>query len=84
MRTTITLDGDNVAAVRRLMRERGMTFKQAVNESIRAGVLPRVAGAAFHTEAVSMGVPAVSLDKALQIAADLEDEEIVRKLGLRQ
>lgn len=84
MRTTITLDADTDAAVRRLMRERGMTFKQAVNESIRAGVMPRIDAPGFHTEAVSMGVASVSLDKALQIAADLEDEEIIRKLALRK
>jgi hypothetical protein len=29
-----------------------------------------------------MGVPRVPLDKALQLAAQLEDEEIVRKLAL--
>ena len=33
MRTTITLDPDTDEAVRRLMRDRGLSFKQAVNEA---------------------------------------------------
>lgn len=31
MRTTVTLDAESGAIVRRLMRERGLTFKQALN-----------------------------------------------------
>jgi len=31
-----------------------------------------------------MGAPSVSIDKALCLAAELEDEEIIRKLGLRK
>ena len=43
MRTTVTLDPDTEDVIRRLMRDRGLTFKQAVNEAIPrlvdAGVL---------------------------------------------
>jgi len=38
MRTTVTLDPDTRLLVERAMRERGLTFKQAVNEAIRAGL----------------------------------------------
>ena len=38
MRTTITLDPDVHALVERAMRERGLSFKEAVNEAIRAGL----------------------------------------------
>jgi hypothetical protein len=31
-----------------------------------------------------MGVPRVDLDKALALAAELEDEEILRKMALRK
>ena len=37
MRTTVTLDPDTDALVRRLMRERSISFKEAVNAAIRAG-----------------------------------------------
>lgn len=31
----------------------------------------------------SLGVPTVNLDRALQLAGDLEDEEIAHAMGLR-
>jgi hypothetical protein len=84
MKTTITLDPDNDAAVRRLMRERGLTFKQAVNEAIRQGFSARSSGPAFRTKTFSMGPPRTPIDKALGLAAELEDEEIIRKLAVRK
>lgn len=84
MRTTITLDEDSHAIVRRLMRERGLTFKQAVNEAIRAGAMPRTRRAAARTRAFDMGAPRVDIDKALRLAAGLEDDELIRKLTIRK
>jgi hypothetical protein len=84
MRTTVTLDPDTDAAVRKLMRERGLSFKEAVNAAIRAGAAPRAKRPHFDTPTFAMGAPSVSIDKALRLAADLEDEEIIRKLGLRK
>lgn len=81
MRTTVTLDDDVEAMVRRTMREKGLSFKEAVNEAIRAGLKPRVRRfPTAWTTPSDMGVPAVSLDRALQLAAELEDEELVRKI----
>ena len=36
----------------------------------------------FRTETASMGLPTVNLDKALQLAGELEDEELIRKQRL--
>jgi hypothetical protein len=83
MRTTITLDPDTAALVQRRMRERGVSFKQAVNEAIRAGLTGGTAGAApFRTRTSDLGRPGVDLDRALQVAADIEDAELVRKMRL--
>jgi hypothetical protein len=82
MRTTVTLDPDTDAVIRRLMRERRLTFKQALNAAIRAGTRARSAEPLEYTVPKHMGVPRVPLDKALQLAAQLEDEEIVRKLAV--
>lgn len=85
MRTAITLEPDAGAIVRRLMRDRGMTFKQAVNEAIRAGVAPTFRRRQrFRTPAFDMGAPLVPVDRALRLAADLEDEELIRKLASRK
>ena len=78
MRTTVSLDPDTAALIRRRMRERGISFKQALNEAIRAGA-DENRGAPFRTATARMGVPAVNLDRALQLAAELEDDELVRK-----
>lgn len=78
MRTTVTLDPDTAALIRRRMRERGIPFKQALNEAIRAGA-DENREVPFRTATAALGVPAVNLDRALQLAAALEDEELVRK-----
>ena len=80
MRTTITLDPDTAALVKSYMRKRGVSFKEAVNAAIRAGLAPKQRSRPFRTQVAAMGVPAVNLDRALQLAAELEDEELVRKM----
>lgn len=79
MRTTVTLDPDSEQIIRRRMREQGMSFKEAVNDAIRRSVVGRSAEP-FRTKTYSMGESSVNLDRALQIAADLEDEELIRKM----
>lgn len=78
MRTTVTLDPDTAQIVRRLMRERGLSFKQALNDAIRSGA--RSSPERFETATAAMGQPTVNLDKALQLAAELEDDDLVRKM----
>lgn len=79
MRTTVTLDDDTVALIRRRMRDRGASFETALNEAIRAGAEGRPAPAPFVTLTADLGVPTVNLDCALAIAADLEDEKLIRR-----
>jgi hypothetical protein len=80
MRTTVTLDPDTEQMVRRRMREHGVSFKQALNDAIRSGDAQAASRRRFRTETTPMGESRVNLDRALQIAADLEDDELVRKL----
>lgn len=82
MRTTITLDADTAALVQRKMRDERTSFKQAVNDAIRAGLGAAEQRAPYRTRTAAMGVPSVNLDRALQVAAELEDEEFVRKMRL--
>jgi hypothetical protein len=80
VRTTVTLDPDVEQIVRRRMAERGVSFKEALNDAIRSGIRSAGATAPFHTETAAMGESRVSLDRALQIAGNVEDDELVRKL----
>lgn len=77
MRTTVTLDPDTEQLVRRRMAERGVSFKQALNDALRDAMAPR--SAPFHTPSRDLGVPTVNLDRALALAGELEDEELLRK-----
>ncbi len=78
-RTTVTLDADTESAIRRRMVERGQSFKQALNDLIRAGQ-SGPSDEAFQTQTASLGRSRVNLDRALQLAADLEDDELIRKV----
>ena len=84
MRTTVTLDADVEAKLRTAMRERGVSFKVALNEAVRAGLNgPSPAARRFRMKTAPLGArPGVNLDKALRLAGEMEDEEIIRKREL--
>jgi hypothetical protein len=86
MRTTVTLDPDVEALIQTAMKERGISFKEAVNASIRAGFpQTRRSRRPFVQQTFSMGAePYFRWDKALATADAMEDEEVVRKLALHK
>jgi hypothetical protein len=85
MRTTVTLDPDVAATLKAVARERGISFKQALNGAVRAGLGQRRKAAAFRQYTQPMGLrPGFNLDKALHLAGALEDEELVRRLERRK
>lgn len=55
-------------------------FKRALNDAIRDGAAGQRPRADFHTPTFSMGVPLVDLDRALQLAGELEDDELARRV----
>jgi hypothetical protein len=81
MRTTVTLDPDVEAKLREVARERGISFKEALNNAVRAGLMATRGTREYRTPSRSLGLrPGINLDKALQVAADLEDAEIAHEL----
>jgi hypothetical protein len=86
MRTTVTLDADVAQKLKAAARRQGISFKQALNQAVRAGLGPaRRSGRRFTLPTHPMALrPGVNLDKALSLATALEDEELVRKLELRK
>jgi hypothetical protein len=81
VRTTVTLDPDVEARLREVARERGISFKEALNNAVRAGLMAARSPREYRTPSRSLGLrPGINLDKALHIAADLEDEEIAHEL----
>ena len=87
MRTTVTLEPDTDALVKQLMRERGLTFKQAVNEAIRRGLARggERGSRTFRTPTFPMGpTEGLGLERALVTAGELEDDELARRIATRK
>lgn len=86
LRTTVTLDPDVAARLRELARERQVSFKEALNSTLRKGLGSPGRGAKrYRVPTRPLGLrQGVDLDRALRLAADLEDAELVRKLELRK
>lgn len=86
MRTTVTLDPDVEAQLRALMRERGLSFREALNGAIRMGLAgARAPSKRYRQKTYRMSLrPNLRLTKALALAAEMEDEEILRKMELRK
>lgn len=82
MRTTITLDPDVEALIKKLMADRGLSFKDAVNSALRVALLPQAERVDFVFSTYDLGEPTVPLEQALRVASNLEDEEIIRKLSV--
>lgn len=81
VRTTVTLDPDVEALIKRAMRERGVTFKQALNEAVRAGAAPRTPPRRASLPTFDLGEPRIDVTKALRLAGELEDHERAARMA---
>jgi hypothetical protein len=87
VRTTVTLDPDVERLIKDAMKQRGVSFKEALNEAARSGLRSRQLGRArkFTQKTFRMGEgQEFRWDKALAVADAIEDEELSRKLALRK
>jgi hypothetical protein len=86
MRTTVTLDSDLAAKLRALARERGVSFKEALNSTLRRGLTTGGSSQRrYRLDSRRLGLrPGVDLEHALRLAGELEDAETIRKLELRK
>lgn len=86
MRTTLTLDDDLMDRLKREARRARVPFRTALNQALRLGLdrmRPPTRRRPFRQRTFRMGYPPGSqLDKALQLAARIEDEEVARKIAL--
>ncbi|HEX2591130.1 MAG TPA: hypothetical protein VHL34_06525 [Rhizomicrobium sp.] len=86
MRTTITLDPDNVARLEKLQKERDLTFKEAVNEVIRQGLNEAdrpFRPQPFKTRVLDAGEPKFRTPEELkELIYQIQEEEDLRKVGM--
>lgn len=87
MRTTLNLDDDLVRQFKREAHRSHTPLCRLVNAALRRGMMelrPRRAKTPYVCPVFSMGESRVNLDKALSLAASLEDAEVLRELELRK
>ena len=88
MRSTVRIDDDLMIELKQRARDESVSLTRMLNRTLRAGLFrsqqPGEGVTPFRQQSVAMGRPRVDLDKALALAARLEDEEVARKLSLRK
>lgn len=87
MRTTLNIDDDLLRELKHQSVKSRTPLRRLVNTALRKGLLkprPTTRKTSYRCPAFSMGEPRISLDKALTVAAGLEDAEVLRELELRK
>lgn len=88
MKTTLTIDDNIAEQIEEIVHRSGKSFKAVVNDILRAGVensrIADTAARPYRLAPVAMGdvIDPCDLDKALQLADRIEDEETARGLQL--
>ncbi|MXZ71992.1 MAG: CopG family transcriptional regulator [Acidobacteria bacterium] len=84
MRTTLTLDDDLAALLKQRAATLGVSFKEMVNQALRAGISREMTPRDVETPKTiphSFGFrPGVDLDKLNQLADELEAEAVAESL----
>ncbi|HZQ53095.1 MAG TPA: hypothetical protein VFB14_12910 [Bryobacteraceae bacterium] len=86
METVVDLDPDVEELLRQEARKRNVEFNRALNDVVRAAFAlsdnDKTQAQPFAQKTYSMGSPRIDLKNALSLAGELENEEVIRKLGL--
>ncbi len=82
MRTTLRIDDDLFRELKKRASSEGLTLSELVNLALRQGLStekrPR---RVFRQKTRDLGQPSFDVTKANAVAADLEDQAILRKLA---
>lgn len=86
MRTTVTLDSDVWAQLKEVARESNVSFEEALNSTLRAGLgMEASIATRFKVNAKPLGArPGVDLNRALRLADQLEEEAFTHKRELKK
>lgn len=85
-RIQVHLDPDVEALLKEQARDRSLDFDRVLNEAVRAGISSQAPAvrSRFIQPTYHLGSDRLDITKALALAAELEDKEIVRKLKSRE
>jgi hypothetical protein len=88
MRTTIRIEDELLERLKEQALRENVSLTKLVNRTLRAGLQRSRASprrrSRYREKTYSMGAPRFDADKALALAAGLEDEEAIRKMTLRK
>jgi hypothetical protein len=83
MRTTLTLDDDVAMLLKKFTAESGLTFRDAVNQSIRRGL---ISGGQLEVVDLprprSMGKPLMELTQAIALVDGANDAALIESFGV--
>ena len=86
MRSTVRIDDDLMVELKARAEAASVSLTRMLNRTLRIGLRESVEQAesrqTFQQRTYRMGAPRLGIDKTL--AAELEDEEIARKMSLRK
>lgn len=83
MQTTVTIDPDVEVLLQAAVSEQQKTLDEVLNDSLRQALSRRTGPERkpYRVQPRPLGIrPGMNLDKALQLADELDDLEILRKL----
>jgi hypothetical protein len=85
MRTTVTIDDEVARLLKEAMHRQRTNFKEALNSALRRGLTtpatPPTSRKRFTVKASNLGLrPGIDPTSLNKLAAELEDEEIIRKI----
>ena len=89
MRTTVSIRDDLALELERLRKERDLSFKQVLNEAVERGVVemrqkPKEQRKPFRIKTFNLGKPLFNSPEELKdLIADIQEEEDLRKIGLK-
>lgn len=88
MRTTVRIDDSLLRELKEFAQREGLSLTKLLNRVLRRGMNglkgEGKASRPYREKTFSIGQPAVNLDKALTLAASLEDDEVREKLDRRK
>jgi hypothetical protein len=88
MRTTVQIDDDLLRDLKEQAHREGTSVAKLINRVLRRGMdaseRADKPGRPYREKTFRMGEPTVNLNKALALAAALEDDEVREKLARRK
>lgn len=87
MRTTIDINDDLMHTIKQKSLQTGLSLKVIINQALNLGIkkIFSNSGPKYKLPVYSLGNPVnYNLDKSLELAASLENDEIIRKMQLKK